>query len=272
MKKVLFICFLGILSFFNCEDIIQVELDTAEPRLVVDGTLAWIKGTSGNLQEIRLTLTAPFFDTIIPPATGATVTVTDEDNNVFNFTEKDSTGKYRNQSFRPTLNGTYTLNINYNNEAYIATETLIPVVPIESVEERPNVGFAGDETEIRAFYTDPKGVKNYYLFEFINPVTGVRNNELYDDEFTDGNRTFGIYFDDDFKTGDSLIIANEGISKQFHEYVNVLLQQINIDDGDPFQTQPAIVRGNCINTTNPDNFALGYFRASEVSVFIHVFE
>lgn len=269
MKKKIAIVFIGLLVFFNCEDVIQVDLETAEPKLVIDGTLGWIKGTSGNRQEIKLTLTAPFFDTTIPPATGATVTVTDQNNNTFNFIERDSSGVYRNNDFIPKLNGEYTLNVTYENETYTATEVLTPVTDIESVEERNNVGFAGDEKEIRAFYTDPKGEKNFYLFEFINPDTGIRNNEIYDDEFTDGNKTFAVYFDDDLKKGDTLFIVNEGISKQFFEYVNVLLQQINIEDGDPFETQPATVRGNCINSTNPDNFPLGYFRASEASVFIH---
>ena len=52
----------------------------------------------------------------------------------------------------------------------------------------------------------------------------------------------------------------------------ILLQQIEEQGGGPFETQPATVRGNIINQTNPDNFALGYFRLSEVDEFIYTIE
>jgi hypothetical protein len=272
MKRIILPFIFGILTLIACEDVIEVDLETSKPKLVIDASLGWVKGTLGNAQEIRLSLTAPFFDTNIPPATGATVTVMDENNNVFNFTEKENTGKYRSDTFKPLLNSKYSLKIEYNNEIYTAEETFIPVVPIEGIEQRNDVGFSGDEKEIKAFFTDPKDEKNWYLMEFINPETEVRSPEIYDDEFTNGNRTFGVYFDDDLKKGDTLLIANEGISKSFFEYVNILLQQIDDENGDPFQTQPATVRGNCINETNPDNFPLGYFRASEVSLFIYTIE
>jgi len=44
-----------------------------------------------------------------------------------------------------------------------------------------------------------------------------------------------------------------------------LLQQSSDQSNGPFETQPATVRGNIINETNPDNFPLGYFRISQVS-------
>ena len=52
----------------------------------------------------------------------------------------------------------------------------------------------------------------------------------------------------------------------------ILLQQNAADGGGPFETQPATVRGNCINDTNPENFPLGYFRLSEVAELIYTVE
>jgi hypothetical protein len=49
----------------------------------------------------------------------------------------------------------------------------------------------------------------------------------------------------------------------------VLLQQTEDGGGGPFETQPATVRGNMINQTNPDNFPLGYFRISEISTIVY---
>lgn len=271
MKKIIYILILS-LSISSCEDVIEVDLETSEPRLVIDAALNWVKDTSGNSQFIKLTLTAPFFDSDIPPATGASVVVTDSFNNTYNFIEDNETGIYRNNSFVPIINREYNLTIIYENETYIATEELIPVSPIEYVVQNNDGGFSGDEVEIEAYYTDPKDIENYYLFEFINTDHGVKKLEVYDDEFTDGNEIFAFYSDDNLEIGNELIIRSSGISERFYEFMNILLQQTDDDSGDPFETQPALVRGNCINITNPENYPLGYFSASEVSLFTYIIE
>ena len=71
------------MALTSCEDVIDLNLNTSEPRLVIDASLNWIKGTTGNEQKIKLTLTAPYFDTTVPPANGAQVIVKDTDNNTF---------------------------------------------------------------------------------------------------------------------------------------------------------------------------------------------
>ena len=261
MKKVLII--LLSLLLVSCEDIIEINLNTVEPRLVIDASLNWVKGTDGRNQSIKLSLTAPFFDETVPPATGAAVTVTDSNNNTFNFIEEGSTGVYNNYTFIPAINETYNLIINYNNEIYTATETLIPVVPIEFIEQKNDGGFAGDEIEIKAFYSDPLNINNFYLFEFIVASRNSKDIEVYDDEFTDGNQIFAFHSNENLKTDEELLIINSGISERYYEFMNILLQQTDDQSGDPFQTQPATVRGNCINQTNPKNFPFGYFRASE---------
>ncbi len=271
MKKLLYICILS-LSFNSCEDVIEVELNTAEPRLVIDASLNWRKGTSGQIQQIQLTLTAPYFDNNIPPATGAIVTVTDSNNNIFNFSELDNSGLYQNNTFIPVINEAYTLTIIYNNETYTATESLIPVPSINYVEQKNDGGFSGDEIEIKAYYIDPQGVQNFYLFEFITTDPNTISLEVYDDEFTDGNEFFGFYSDENLSSGDVLLIRNSGISKRTFEFINILLQQTDDEAGDPFQTQPTSVRGNCVNQTNPDNYPLGYFRVSEMDIFTYTIE
>ncbi len=67
-------------------------------------------------------------------------------------------------------------------------------------------------------------------------------------------------------------LKNYGISQRFYDFMFILLQQNSEDGGGPFETQPATVRGNCINQTNPDKFPLGYFRLSEVDEFIYTVE
>lgn len=271
MKKINYII-VFIFALTSCEEAIDLDLPTSEPKLVIDASINWFKGTQGNEQEIRLTLSAPYFETEIPSATGAQVIITDSNNTIFQFNEVGSSGIYRNNSFIPVLNESYDLTIVYEGETYTATETLKTVSDLEYVEQNDDGGFSGDETEFKAFFTDPENEENYYFFEFITDIAAIPSLEVYRDEFVNGNQIFGFYADEDIEPGDVLTIRNYGVSQRFYEFMFVLLQQNSEEGGGPFETQPATVRGNCINQTNPDNFPLGYFRLSEVDEFIYIVE
>ncbi|WP_370390844.1 DUF4249 domain-containing protein [uncultured Winogradskyella sp.] len=268
MQKFIKIGLLAIL-ILGCEDVIDVELNNTEPRLVVDASINWFKNTTGNEQSIRLSLTAPFFDQAVPPANGATVTITDSNSNTYDFIEDGNTGIYRTDNFVPVIDETYTLTIIYEGEVYTAEETLKSVAPIDFVEQIDDGGFSGEDIELKAFYTDPEGEENYYFFEFISDVVAVPTLEVYEDRFTDGNQIFGFYTEEDLESGDVVTIRNHGVSQSFYQFMFVLLQQGSEESGGPFETQPATVRGNCINQTNPENFPFGYFRLSEVDEVIY---
>ncbi|MFP4846045.1 DUF4249 family protein [Winogradskyella sp. PE311] len=272
MKKIIVLSYLLTLFTFSCEDIVDVELNESEPKLVIDASINWVKNTIGNEQSIKLTLSAPFFNESVPPANGATVQVMNSDNSVFNFVEEGSTGVYNNNNFIPVIDETYILTINYNGETYTAQETLKSVVSIDLVEQNNDGGFTGDDIELKAFYTDPVGIENYYFFEFISNIPVIPSLEVYEDEFTDGNQIFGFYTEEDLEPGDQVTIRNYGVSERFYEFMFLLLQQGSDDSGGPFETQPASVRGNCINITNSENFPFGYFRLSEVDEVIYTIQ
>jgi hypothetical protein len=54
--------------------------------------------------------------------------------------------------------------------------------------------------------------------------------------------------------------------------MNVLLGIAGTNGGSPFQTPPATVRGNIVNQTNFNNFALGFFRLSETDTMSYTVE
>ncbi len=251
----------------SCEDVIDVDVPNAPPRLVVDASINWFKGTLGNEQFIKLTLSAPYFDENVPPANDALVTITNENNVVFNFIEVDNTGIYTNSNFAPEIDASYTLNISYNGETYSATETLKSVSSVDMIEQKNDGGFSGEEIEIKAFYTDPANEENFYFYQFQTDTD--TSSEVYDDEFTNGNQIFAFYSDEDLEAGNELTITNYGISQRFYEFMFILLQQSGTDGGGPFETQPATVRGNCINETNPANFPFGYFRLSQADTITY---
>lgn len=265
--------FISVLIFLtSCEDIIEVDVNQMPPKLVIEASIDWIKGTAGNQQQVKLSLTAPYFNDVIPAATGATVIITDVHNNTYNFVETDEEGIYKNRDFVPLIDYTYTLTIIYKDETYQATETLKSVVDIDYVAQNAKAGFKKENTELKAYYTDPADETNFYFFEFKSRVSAIPSLEVYDDSYTNGNQIFGYYSEEDLKTGDQVTIRNYGISKGFYNYMFILLQQSGDASGGPFETHPAVVRGNCINTTNPENFPLGYFRLSQVSEVVYTIQ
>ncbi len=93
MQKITFF-FVFILAtlLVGCEDVVDVDLNTAPPKLVIEASINWQKGTSGNQQRIKLTTTTDYFSTNIPKVSGAIVTITNSTNTVFNFVEVPNTG------------------------------------------------------------------------------------------------------------------------------------------------------------------------------------
>ncbi|WP_452222987.1 DUF4249 domain-containing protein [Lacinutrix chionoecetis] len=271
MKK-LFYVLISLFITTSCQDVIEVEVPNAPPRLVIDASLNWFEATSGAYQTIKLSLSAPFFNNQIPQATGADVYVTDTQNTIYNFIDSNNNGTYECFTFIPQLNETYTINITYNNETYTGTETMKSVTQIDYVEQNNEGGFTGDEIEIKAFYTDPADQENYYFFEFKEEFETNPYLDVYDDEFTNGNQIFAFYTNPDTQVGNQIAIKNYGVSRQFYEFMFLLLQQTSEGGGGPFEVQPATVRGNCVNITNPDNYPFGYFRVSQATEVIYFIE
>lgn len=267
MKKlfITILCF-GILT--SCEDVIDVELNDAPPKLVIDASIS--KGfNDDSVARVFLSTTIPFFDNGVTKVNDAEVTISSSNGTVYEL-ENTSDGLFGNNNFNPDPNLYYTLRIVYKDEIYTATEQLNRVVPLEFVEQRNDGGFTGEDIELKAYFTDPAGEKNYYFFEGLSEKGDVLN--VYDDEFFNGNTLFGYYVVEDLEAGDEVYFYLHGADEAFYNFMFILLQQTSNQGGGPFETQPATVRGNIINETNPDNFPMGYFRISEVSILNYTVE
>lgn len=270
MKKLnIFLVIIATLFFTSCEEVVDIPLDTAPPRLVIEANIYWQKETSGNQQSIKLMTTTDFYSNVIPPVNDAVVTVTNSQNVVFSFNELEDTGVYYCQNFLPVLNETYTLNVVYNGEVYTASEVLTSVAPITTIEQSENGGFTGNEIEIKAYFDDPANETNYYLYEYSYAKEVKSFYSVTNDEFFNGNQFFSIDSNEDYVSGEVLKISHIGISQSYYNFLNIILSLAGESGGGPFQTPPATIRGNIINETNASNFALGYFSLSEVDTEIY---
>ena len=63
------------LSLFGCEEVVDVDLNNSQPKLVIDASIKWEKGTPGNEQSIKITTTADYFNNTVPVANGAIVKI-----------------------------------------------------------------------------------------------------------------------------------------------------------------------------------------------------
>lgn len=263
---ILYLTLITITFFFtSCEDPIDVSLDTAQPKLVIDAVIKWEKGTIGNEQTIKLTTTTDFYTNVIPVVSGATVYITNSTNTVFNFIETPNTGEYICTNFVPVVNENYTLTVINNGQTYKATDKLLATPNIDLVNQITVPGFGGtDQIQVKFYYQDNGLENNFYLIGVKNSNRITPEYGVLTDEFFQGNQMFGFYTDEDLKAGNQLDIYLQGISERYNNYMNKLLNIAGTSGGNPFATPPATLRGNIINQTNEENFALGYFSLGEV--------
>ncbi|WP_346317855.1 DUF4249 domain-containing protein [Chitinophaga sp. YIM B06452] len=250
----------------SCTKVVEVDLETAAPKLVIDASIDWVKGTAGNEQKIRLSTTTGYYSTEFPTVSGADIVITNSANIVFSFIEDPGTGEYICSNFRPVIGETYTLKVVLNGETYTATETCIGVPDIENNIAQNNAGgFGGDEVEITYYYPDNGDEENHYLHRIISPVSTFPDYKAKDDKNSQGKLMQEYFSDEDLKAGDMINIRLYGISGRYYDYFRKLLTASGAGSG-PFQTAPGSVRGNIVNQTHFANFAYGYFRLSEVDV------
>ncbi|MEM6830455.1 MAG: DUF4249 domain-containing protein [Bacteroidota bacterium] len=270
------------LGLFSCDVETTVELGAPEQKLVVEGRIEYNEADPVLEQTITLSVLGDFFENATTPrATGAQVSVTDGDGNRFDFLETGE-GVYQNTSLVGEIGQRYTLQIDWNGEQFEAIETLTAVAPIDSIYqvfEEGNV-FEDEGIKIAIDFTDPSGTEDFYFWETylenelqILPDPGNKNNLIGSDEFFDGNKIEGYFPNEEavFAVGASVSVKQLGVSENAYNYYFTLYDQAG-KIGALIDTPPIPVRGNIRNLTNPDNFPLGYFYASQVDEKAYVVE
>ncbi|EAS19286.1 hypothetical protein BBFL7_00750 [Flavobacteria bacterium BBFL7] len=257
MKKIFTILIL-IGSLISCEDVIELDLNNTEPKLVIDAALE-LQEDGFTDASVLLTRSSAFYQEEIIYVDDANVIVTDPSGINHNFTLTDP-GLYKNVTLNIQDGETYILTIIDGNDVYTASQEFVSTVPYTRVEQSEITGF-GDFTEISGYFNDPAGEQNYYLFEYLDEYN--TEIDISDDEFSDGNEALTAFFMEDLPVGTAITLTIKGIDRRGFTFYDTLIQQTADGGGGPFDTQPATVRGNIINTVNAENFPYGYFRVSE---------
>lgn len=253
------------LTLTSCEDVIDVDLGSSEKRLVVEASINWYKGTSGEWQVVYLSTSTDFYSNSVPRVSGAEVYITNSKGDIFEFPElsNEFRGSYGCTNFVPEIGETYTLIIRYNGNTYNATETLLPV---------PDLVDAGQETEslledliiVKGYFNDPENEVNYYMSGYNREDKGIEY-AVFDDKFVNGNYTYSARIFDDLNNHEEININLYGITRQYYDYMSKIFTVTSETNVGPFYVPPSDIRGNISNINNSDDFAYGYFRLSEVS-------
>jgi hypothetical protein len=253
--------FIACALLLACEKVIDMDLRTAEPRLVVEGNITNEAGP----YTVRLSRTVDFSaPNEFPPVSGAIVTVSDNAGNAETLKET-SPGAYQSARLKGTPGRTYELKVNVGDEEYTASSVMPAFVAIDTLIQGEKKDFGDAKIAIQTWFHDPAGAQDYYRFSF--SVNGVPSETIFtfDAGLYDGNRLkYDLARDDDeeeehgalpIAAGDTIAASLYHIDKQVHLYFLTLQQ--NSGDGPPTALTNPI--------SNISNGALGYFSAHTVS-------
>ncbi|MGK0420770.1 MAG: hypothetical protein ACJAVE_001174 [Polaribacter sp.] len=268
MKKIYILIPLLILLFSNCEKVVEIDLPTIEPKLVIDASFEVLFDAAPVTANtvVKLRLSADYFEENIPTVSNAIVFVTNlSDAAVTNFIDVNLDGNFRPlTNFIPLDDIEYELTVIYQNETYKGKATKVKSTPFTNAIQGDDTLFSGKEIEVKVAFNDDDTSDNYYLFNFTNnlflPI---------EDRFFNGNPyNFSFYYqEDEIIAPTTVTIRMSGISKKYFTYFRILLNQSGVNGGGPFASVPASLLGNIINTANETNFPLGYFHISETDTF-----
>jgi hypothetical protein len=268
MKKIYILIPLLILLFSNCEKVVEIDLPTIKPKLVIDASFEVLFDavpiTANTLVKLRLS--ADYFEENIPTVSNAVVFLTNlSDSSIINFADIDLDGTFMPlTNFVPQDSVEYELTVIYQNETYKGKATKVKSTPFTNAFQGDETLFSGEEIEVKVAFNDGDISDNYYLFDFTNNLFLAL-----EDRFFNGNAyNFSFYYqEDEIIAPTTVTIRMSGISKKYFTYFRILLSQSGVNGGGPFESVPASLLGNIINTTNETNFPLGYFHISETDTF-----
>jgi hypothetical protein len=243
----------------GCQQVVSIDLNTANPRIVIEGN---IKDQPGPY-SVYLSMTGSYFDTTLatPRVSHAKVIITDDVGNRDTLKEVTS-GTYQSSALQGASGRTYTLTVNTDGKDYMAISSMPAKVFIDSLYAMPRHSLNGESGyDIYVMFKDPPELGNYYRINArsstVIPADSIdgRRYRLFTDKLTNGNEmTERIRAGKNVSIGDTITIELCSIDKASYDYFNTL-RDILSSDRSPTSLSPANPNSNISGD------ALGYFAA-----------
>ncbi|GAA4403532.1 hypothetical protein GCM10023187_19690 [Nibrella viscosa] len=300
MQKWLLIGLLPAGILLSCVDEVQLPIRQAEPQLVVEGTIT----NESPPYMVRLTYTGAFENISLrpkeTPISNAVVTIRDDagqSTGLIGITGQPGYYQTTDPSFVGQVGRTYTLSVTLpNGKRYMSRpEKMLPVPAIDTVySEFISTDNVQTPYRYRVYIDtkDPADQPNFYrwegLFYSLRPSTGspctpfsrdicndrcwvpvtIRTVNISSDQLVNGNTVQKRLIMESlvFATGPQLFeVRQYSLTREAYQFWKRFGEQ-QTRVGTIFDPLPAPITGNVVNTTDPDDLALGYFGASAVVV------
>jgi len=252
---------IALLVFSACSEQIELELNTGNTRLVVEGQITDRPGSYG----VRLSLSTSYFYNEAPPAVEDAV-VSLSDGSQQWLLSQDSPGYYAlPEGFAGEAGHTYHLSIAWQGETYEASSQMLPAPMVDSLSLLPHPALPGRDF-LMVHFQDPPGTQDFYVYYvYLNGVllTDSINEVLSsDDQGLNGQAiSTPVYLleagDEAPVAGDVLRVEQYRVSEAYYQFL-IALRRNQGTTGGPFAGPPANVPGNL------SKGALGFFLAASV--------
>ena len=257
-----YLIFLFPVIFYGCEKVIEVNLNEAAPKIVIEGNIS----SDNNFAEVKISMTSSYFDTLPgDKVSGAKVVVTDNEGGKFIFRETKE-GLYKSPGISLKQGNTYQLSVESGNEIFLATSKLNSPVPIDSVKTfyEPGSSFIDEGYYLNVYFTDPKGVENFYRIKVFRNGKEKKSTDdfiVFNDRYVEGNNVKITLFNDPYEINDTVRVQLISLDKDAFEFHRTFIDLVNTNPGSAAPANP---------NTNFSNGALGYFSAwsSDNAVFV----
>lgn len=245
---------LSVIFLTSCEKVIDINLNAANPKYIIEGNLSDVPGDC----EVLLSQTVNFSDpSIFSGINDAVVSIREDDKEPV-LLSASRPGVYVSGSLRAKPLHNYTLTVLVNGQEFTSTVMAPKKVNFDSLSVFTFSGFGNIRKFANVEFKDMEGLGNAYRFvqyknDIKNPNTYVLN-----DEYSDGRNvnTFLAFFDNSdgqrLDTGDTLTVEMQNIDPTVYKFFLSLSQSSTGGNSD-------VAPGNPVS--NIKGGALGYFNA-----------
>jgi hypothetical protein len=254
-RKLFFTC-ISVVLLSSCEKVIDIDLNSADKKYVIEGVITDQAGTA----RVLISQTNNFDESNdFPAVSGAVVTVQEAGGPVFNFTET-SPGIYEAAALSGISGKDYALSVNVGGKLFTAACRMPQKINLDSIYITDELIFTATRKTVNAVFNDPTGLGNSY--RFVQYVNGLKEKQIMirNDDYSDGRRIINklFYFSEDdettrnIKSGDQVMVDMFCIDPAIYKYWYSLDRSSTGGSGQATPSNPV---------TNLQGGALGYFSA-----------
>ncbi|ADY51792.1 hypothetical protein Pedsa_1224 [Pseudopedobacter saltans DSM 12145] len=251
-KSAILNIFLGLFiatAFSSCEEIIDVDLKTNEPKIVIEANV-----TNENVKQVvKITETVPFkADNVLKNLSGAVVSVQEEGGAFYTFSETKPGNYESSAAFAGKEGKTYVLTVEAGGKTYTSRSIMPKKVGLDSLSITELKVFDETAKFLKLHYQDPEEKGNSYRFVVKNNGVLYKGFFVDNDKFNNGKYVHNTVYVDEPKIeeGNEIEVEFQNITPEIYKYF-YSLAQITGAGG------PPVAASNPVS--NIKNGALGYF-------------